>query len=968
MPQKKIKKNRLNKRQVEYLKQFNIFVNAKDDDPFYKEKKEVAQALKELNEKINEYNPEVDPEVNPEGNQEENPKVEEKKKLTKDEAGVLSGLYLNAINKMNAYSDKVEASINEEKKAEDKAGKKAEGKEKQKNKKDYKQILAQNDVLTGLLGKDFEAFNKASEDDNEYTIDEIYDKSRVDSSFMVDPDEVKEKVGGALSERIPVTLIKGDKKIKGYFTPDTTVKSEETSQQEAYIKISEKYGKMADFMDFDTLKSISKNILSNKSLYQILATSKNFFHYLNYEEQYRLFALNLPAEQKQYFNTQEKMRVMIDVLGEFAKIANASSIDKNVGIKKGRNVNRRNAAMSSVAEVLGCSNLIAHSENVSIKLDGTNETKGTFMLEAKGTDCMKADPNSETLKLGAGSCDKVSLKKQIADLQALDYICGNPDRHGGNVLYKIGKGNNNRLFILGIQGIDNDTSFGTGIYKNVRLNSVQLDMMNVITKDMAERIMNLTPDKLKQVLYGKKLTKKEIDRATERLKQFQKKLIDDQKEYAKGYKKGYLLPGRIKIVDDQELSELRMEDLSKTPHPKKHNLFSRVNAYSNIMNSIKCIDENFEKEYRNSIYDATIDSLGDLTRLIDKMDADYGSIFSSSKPYNTMLGNLKQLKSSILKLKGPLVGKNAEIINDHVKQIKDIKVLMTDTLKSVNEYRYYKYNKQSGEEWRDTVGQEGHEVTRTERRFHHSTEALELLSKYMVKFEKVDNVRNDYAKFIQRQQAIENEGKIRKNEYNNLIKPRINSIVSENLIDNHLGRCEYEIMEAYENLKNNKNPEKQDELRLIYDMNLGLAINSLKPAYRRDFKRKIEMKTGEKITESNEILIARGVTSQFVLTKIAVSAKLKDDRDVDEEKIFTDLKNLDVSKPLSAVNGLLKNNAYIDAFNKNTKMLIVDIVKDGPGVKLISNEDMMALADSFKKQMAGLKKQNNVKNVDMIKK
>ena len=83
--------------------------------------------------------------------------------------------------------------------------------------------------------------------------------------------------------------------------------------------------------------------------------------------------------------------------------------------------------------------------------------------------------------------------------------------------------------------------------------------------------------------------------------------------------------------------------------------------------------------------------------------------------------------------------------------------------------------------------------------------------------------------------------------------------------------------------------------------------------------------------------------------------------------IFTDLKNLDVSKPLSAVNGLLKNNAYIDAFNKNTKMLAVDITKESPGVKLITNDDMMTLASNFKKEMDGSMKKNYNKKADMIK-
>ena len=47
------------------------------------------------------------------------------------------------------------------------------------------------------------------------------------------------------------------------------------------------------------------------------------------------------------------------------------------------------------------------------------------------------------------------LKKDIANLQILDWLCGNPDRHFHNIFYKFDEAGN----VTGVVGIDNDLSF-----------------------------------------------------------------------------------------------------------------------------------------------------------------------------------------------------------------------------------------------------------------------------------------------------------------------------------------------------------------------------------------------------------------------------------------------------------------------------------------------------------------------------
>ena len=51
-----------------------------------------------------------------------------------------------------------------------------------------------------------------------------------------------------------------------------------------------------------------------------------------------------------------------------------------------------------------------------------------------------------------------SFLRDVTNLQVLDVLCGQLDRHGGNMMYKVENGN-----ITGVQGSDNDAAFGTNV-------------------------------------------------------------------------------------------------------------------------------------------------------------------------------------------------------------------------------------------------------------------------------------------------------------------------------------------------------------------------------------------------------------------------------------------------------------------------------------------------------------------------
>lgn len=168
-----------------------------------------------------------------------------------------------------------------------------------------------------------------------------------------------------------------------------------------------------------------------------------------------------------YIDTPKKLNIFLDLLATTCSAKNRLNINQGIGIRPNGNVNRRNAAMSRMAQLLGCPELIAHSENMKLQIDG-KEMKGTFMREAKGEDLNKLTEHSPMLCSTEGSMNSLQLKKQLADLQILDYLCGNPDRHGGNLFYQYDRKKDGSVVMRSVCGIDNDSSFGEKLKERMR--------------------------------------------------------------------------------------------------------------------------------------------------------------------------------------------------------------------------------------------------------------------------------------------------------------------------------------------------------------------------------------------------------------------------------------------------------------------------------------------------------------------
>lgn len=277
-----------------------------------------------------------------------------------------------------------------------------------------------------------------------------------------------ETVGGIMSSRIAVTMENGT---SGFFTAESNI----PLPQEEINRALENIPKDSPYLKYLTEFCNQKMENGEPFLY---ANQKQRFEYggnlindADYELMVKLHGENV-AEQ--LFDDRKFQTQLLSLKKELDSPFQECELYEQKNIPLGRNISNRNVAMSRISQSLGLSDLLAHSRTATMKT-GDKTVSGIIMDKAEGFDI-----NSD---LGKGNMDlyatkeawnNTSLKKQLADLQVLDYICSNVDRHIANMFYVPGKNEKGEDIIAGITGIDNDFSFSLMTQKDIGQQTDQL--------------------------------------------------------------------------------------------------------------------------------------------------------------------------------------------------------------------------------------------------------------------------------------------------------------------------------------------------------------------------------------------------------------------------------------------------------------------------------------------------------------
>ena len=370
-----------------------------------------------------------------------------------------------------------------------------------------------------ILQKDINELN-ACDPKEPGTLSEIIDRSR--SHMITISEKDISTIGGNLSERIPIKSNKGPKGFftrKTYFDPDNEWSKKLEDFENQFGSVSEECKK-----NLHLLKSDEEFQLSFCKLFP---TTK-----MEYKHRYKDDNLNIlcsMATKLGMANNDQASKTLLlnndkllDNLSRFAvsafSVVAQQMVMELAGIKKGSPISSRNCAMTDVAQLLGCDHLLANSINMKIKI-GDEIVEGVFMETADGTDLKRLKYDDPIFDTKLDSFQNPEALMQVADLQVLDFICGNTDRHGFNMVYQFAREKNNQVKFTGIKGIDNDCAFGIPDVKSDKqiMRMVKPEKMKFITTHMLEKLANIDKKQLEFKLLNNGLSKDEIQAVYDRI-------------------------------------------------------------------------------------------------------------------------------------------------------------------------------------------------------------------------------------------------------------------------------------------------------------------------------------------------------------------------------------------------------------------------------------------------------------------
>ena len=276
--------------------------------------------------------------------------------------------------------------------------------------------------LSGLINADKQ---------KQATLSDIVKESRVKTVDLTGKN--LGRVGGMLSSRIP---LKGSLGTEGFFTKKATF--DYKSGRERVIN------QLNQLLPEPFISEFKKKDIAEDFLYSFQIIPKADIDSENLEikeDGYRNLTTLLrglvPEMDKNSISdilkaNHEFAIKLQTVHKEFAAMELQLDINKQAGISDNSRVDQRNSAMSDVATLLGMSGIVAHSIPMKIIHDG-QVIEGTFMEKAIGEDIAHLSKDSLMLQADEDSFNHPAGLKRLADMQILDYICGNIDRHDGNI-------------------------------------------------------------------------------------------------------------------------------------------------------------------------------------------------------------------------------------------------------------------------------------------------------------------------------------------------------------------------------------------------------------------------------------------------------------------------------------------------------------------------------------------------------
>ena len=363
-------------------------------------------------------------------------------------------------------------------------------------------------------------------------------------------------VGAKSNQRTAMTIQKDGKEIQGFFTDEKALAHDPERYVDLALEALESQHRNPVY--FDTVaqairKMVNTGDFAGQSLKEVA---------IDYAKENGIGG-QVPEEGNlNYLDfIIDEIDVETDFSTEWGKLTQEKvQYQSTMNVDSGTNVSNRNVAMSKVAMILGIPNIIAKSENIQI-VDGDKVKNGVFMEKAEGFAYSGVLPD-ELKNLGENPFDNPSVLKDMADIQILDYICQNIDRHQDNVFYKLSEDGKQ---IVGLQGIDNDLSFGTTVVKDddyIGNSDNRFNDIKVVSKSVRDKLFSMDENLFKASLGDVGLAQSEINAAVARFNKV----------------KEAITANKIEVLSDEAFAKKSLKELAGDKDSKS--MFARMNNIS----------------------------------------------------------------------------------------------------------------------------------------------------------------------------------------------------------------------------------------------------------------------------------------------------------------------------------------------------------------------------------------------------
>ena len=517
--------------------------------------------------------------------------------------------------------------------------------------------------LRSILQKDLSQLS-AMEPDGVHSLAELVEEQ---NQVVIISDSKLSSEGGALSSRIPVSIKQNGQQIQGFFT-----KADHLTEVQDVLASIDTVKKQNP-----GLKKLINDLFKEKSTYEKLylinlGSALDTLQITTEVAESCLVSVHPAAEHWD----EDQIVAAFDCLRSIAAPFDTKTMTRaiayagDLGIDPGARLDSRNSAMSLVANMLGQPELLARSKPLTVVHNG-EIVEGTFMELAKGSQRTHISKDDPIRNCSEDSFNNPQLLKSIADMQIVDFLCCNVDRHGGNLTYIVDNSNPLKPKVTGVQGIDNDMSFGVHRLGGEAApfdGTTPFNDILVISRSMANKVLAMNVEKYINSLRGQGLEINACQAAADRLRTLQEKIRQGE-EHFKNTEPKNLERGKLRVVNDDEWTQIGLARLAATA--QHGNVFSRTDHFRRIVSRIPSAG-NFK--YAQGTMAKPLDTTKltlTLKTLLKNVNDQNPRLIRSSNEYTAMRSRLRNLTEFLEATGSPLSDKDYLRVRNSLEQLRD---------------------------------------------------------------------------------------------------------------------------------------------------------------------------------------------------------------------------------------------------------------------------------------------------------